>query len=811
LLQEKEVRIGKEPVLSAGSGYNEKYYIDRTFNHNIVIRQDILTDKHEGKFTDLLASSETEFKELCQQHPKKNVHWLKQKKSGELIWHQSQGNLQTLRKYIDKQKSHCYAPSDLDKLLQQAKQQRVTVIADKAGMGKSTVLTYLSKQIEQKCPAHWLVRVDLNDYSELLKANEGKQMDKMWVLEFVSKKVLKLETHLEKELFKKAVEGNEVSKVVIMVDGFDEVCPKYKEIVLDMLQVLKQTSLEQLWVTTRPHLSEELEDKLQQLSYTLHPFSEDEQFEFLKKFWHETLNLEDTNQQQFEIYATALIRKLAQSISDKDNDFTGVPLQTCMLAEAFEEEFRSFYLSHSTQPELPRKLDLLGLYRRFIDRKYDICYQEKSKTAAGNLAAENQQKIYFKWMQEQHQRLALQVLFTDDQVTFLQIDHDSNEGLAMIGIVQRNNEGELHFIHRTFAEYYVAEFLMNQLTEKIEQYTQVQEVLLNKVLLRTEFQVTRFFLNGLLENGQPSREVLQEYGRKLDEQWNAIDINRPSIGFTSALHTAALEDNACIIGFLFDSLKSGEYSNTLTKVLFLQDIFGQTAWHLAAETNSVQALKRIQEWADAVTPNLTYNLLLSQDKDKRTTWQLAAEGGHIDMVVKMWGWAKEAQTNPSELQNKLLLAQDSEGRTAWHVAVKRGSLDVIGKLWGWAKEELSSPTLLKNKLFQSRDKHGVSAWHIAASTGSVQILDKLWVWAKELQLKPEELRNELLSKDESGQTAWHMAAEGGHVEVLEKLWGWAKEESLNTDYLKIPLFLPEDSCEFSTWCLAVNNGHIHVL
>jgi predicted NACHT family NTPase len=74
--------------------------------------------------------------------------------------------------------------------------------------------------------------------------------------------VLKLESHLEKELFKKNFEGNEINKVMVMVDGFDEISPKRKDSVLDMLQVLKQTSLEQLWVTTRPHLREGLEDNL---------------------------------------------------------------------------------------------------------------------------------------------------------------------------------------------------------------------------------------------------------------------------------------------------------------------------------------------------------------------------------------------------------------------------------------------------------------------------------------------------------------------------------------------------------------------
>ena len=62
LLQEKELTIGKEPVPSGNSGYNEKYYTDRTFHHNIVIRQDILNDKAEKKLDDLLACTEQEFK-----------------------------------------------------------------------------------------------------------------------------------------------------------------------------------------------------------------------------------------------------------------------------------------------------------------------------------------------------------------------------------------------------------------------------------------------------------------------------------------------------------------------------------------------------------------------------------------------------------------------------------------------------------------------------------------------------------------------------------------------------------------------------
>jgi len=108
-----------------------------------------------------------------------------------------------------------------------------------------------------------------------------------------------------------------------------------------------------------------LEDKLQQLSYTLQPLSETEQVEFLKKFWSENLNLEDKIQDRLENYAEALISKLKRSIIDKDREFFGISLQTRMLAGAFKVDFRS-------DPELPNRLNLLGLYRQFIERKYDI-------------------------------------------------------------------------------------------------------------------------------------------------------------------------------------------------------------------------------------------------------------------------------------------------------------------------------------------------------------------------------------------------------------------------------------------------------
>jgi len=272
LLQENELKIADSvPIANA---QNEIYYIGKTFRRKTAIKQDIVWDRCKEKIPDFLVRTEEEFKQVSQNNTKDNVHWLEKDRSGKLLWQKSQGSLATLRRYIDTDSSHTYTLVNLDNLLEQAQHQRVMLISDTAGMGKSTVLTYLSKQIKQKFPAKWVVRIDLNDHTDALNALKQEQIDKERAIDFVSQKLLKLELGLEVELFKQGFEEREKLKIIIMLDGCDEISPSCKETIIDLLQALRQTAVEQLWVTTQPHLKEELEDQLQQLCYTIEHISE---------------------------------------------------------------------------------------------------------------------------------------------------------------------------------------------------------------------------------------------------------------------------------------------------------------------------------------------------------------------------------------------------------------------------------------------------------------------------------------------------------------------------------------------------------
>jgi hypothetical protein len=70
-----------------------------------------------------------------------------------------------------------------------------------------------------------------------------------------------------------------------MLEVFDEITSNYKETVIDLLHALRKTTVEQQWVTIRPQLREEFEEKPLQLTYILQNVSEENIIYFFNKMW----------------------------------------------------------------------------------------------------------------------------------------------------------------------------------------------------------------------------------------------------------------------------------------------------------------------------------------------------------------------------------------------------------------------------------------------------------------------------------------------------------------------------------------------
>jgi ankyrin repeat protein len=580
-----------------------------------------------------------------------------------------------------------------------------------------------------------------------------------------------------------------------MFDGFDEISPKYEKTVLDLLQDLNpvnQSWLEQLWVTTRPHLREVLEDKLQQLCYTLEPLSEDNQVEFLTKFWHQHSKLQEGHQQQLETYARALVEELALSVSDYKKELTGIPLQTRMLAEAFEKEVETFCLSQKSEPSLPKELGLVDLYRKFIATKLNIFIQK------GEIAKEQNTHtlIHGISVAKNHQKLALEILFPELKDTVSKLVKSELlecDAIFRIGIAEYAGV-KVHFIHRTFAEYYVADVLVKQLSKKACVLEEVQKFLLS-ILQKSDYEVIRLFLDGLLLKSELPEVNLEQCGKLINRRRKGKKSHLRSSLPARVLHQAVVEGSAHITRFLFRSLDAAGYSDTIKRLLQHKDSYRKTAWHLAAESGHINLVLELWGWARKLQLNLKDDLLLAKDEDGQTAWHIAAEDGEKEILEKLWCWAAEVEVN---LKDDLLLAKDEDGQTAWHLAANDGHEEILEKMWSWGTEVKLN---LKNDLLLSQDKDGKTAWNVATLNGKGVILEKLWLWGEKVHLN---LKNDLLlAEDRYGQTAWHTAARCGYREILEKMWNWGKGVQLN---LKNDMLLAKDRYGDTAWHIAARRG-----
>src|SRR5699024_3455908 len=65
-----------------------------------------------------------------------------------------------------------------DTILMESEKNKVMLLSDTPGMGKTTILSSLSRKIKNKKPNRWVIRVDLNDYSKVLEEEKDRSFKK---------------------------------------------------------------------------------------------------------------------------------------------------------------------------------------------------------------------------------------------------------------------------------------------------------------------------------------------------------------------------------------------------------------------------------------------------------------------------------------------------------------------------------------------------------------------------------------------------------------------------------------------------------
>ena len=96
----------------------------------------------------------------------------------------------------------------------------------------------------------------------------------------------------------------------------------------------------------------------------------------------------------------------SQNFSDKDDEFTGISLQTIIFGEAFVNEDKEYCCNGEFN--LLKKFNLLPLSRKFSENKFNIYFRESSKMDISNPEVKNCKKNFV----EKHKISALPYLFS---------------------------------------------------------------------------------------------------------------------------------------------------------------------------------------------------------------------------------------------------------------------------------------------------------------------------------------------------------------------------------------------------------------
>jgi ankyrin repeat protein len=707
------------------------YFMPRKLRRLIQIDKKLLEankdDKEKDKKPDdfIIVHTEEEFNEKCGQsnHQMKTVHYLIQdeRNQNQLKWQKSNGPISTLKKYLITNKE-CEESIDEERLFHK-NDEKVLIISAEPGMGKSLILDHFT---QNSTAENFFIKIILNTCTKTLSATNFKerlQNKEGDLIEFVFKSLLGKKDEQEISLLKELAKEE---KLIFMFDGLDEV-NDYKEQVIQLIDALNRDfKLKKILITTRNHLREELEDHFNTFSFDLNNFNEEDQKNFLVKYWN-NLNTNQENEKKLMQSAEELIERFKSISSENLNQLIGIPLQTKILADIYfervenQEDFSNLILSNIAE-----------LYNEFIESKIKIQYEEKSKIEIQidqDRFEEEKEKFY-----KNHINFSSSILFeTFDKKIENTLKERDEKRIIKYGVIVAFKNGIPLFLHQSFAEFFVAKSSLQKIKEQKRDDKELEQILRDE----RHFLIRRF-LNDLMEKEENQKEQPEEIEKYEKEDFKKEIENCCEENLISLLKYF-IQDEGANLETENEFLVLATRNSHKEIVAFL--LQNGIDVNQQVEKDRSTALMCASSWGHKEIVEM-----LLQDKNIQINHQCkygytalmeASYNGHTE-IVEMLLQHKNIQINH----------QNKDGKSALMYASERGHKEIV--------QMLSQD---KNIEINQQGNNGKTALITASYNGHKEIVEML------LQDKNIEINQQ----DDDGYTALMLASRVGHTEIVEML------------------------------------------
>jgi hypothetical protein len=287
------------------------------------------------------------------------------------------------------------------------------------------------------------------------------------------------------------------------MDGFDEISPTHAVKAAAILSELIRTEVWRVWVTSRPVEKERLEMVLSVISFNMKKLSPKSQEEMLRnllmlKAGDEKLNLD------------RYLWSVNKSVHDEK--FTGCPLYITMIATVYKTDNK---LHLDTDEWNYSKIYLINLHEVFFDRKLHIYLTEKQKAVITISSVLDNLEDLKETLFNIFEKCALVAILPPTMLESLQdkkIEEEIQPFLAKVqagkdktGIVMNVVEGKPQFEHRTFEEYFAAQWFSRNF--------EFNRNVLERILFDPTYRVVRHMFDKMLAKDCPLHCVVIDSDR----------------------------------------------------------------------------------------------------------------------------------------------------------------------------------------------------------------------------------------------------------------------------------------------------------
>jgi len=325
------------------------------------------------------------------------------------------------------------------------KELKTSILVDDFGTGKSTKFQHMSAIFKLELKSSWVYLIKLSNFSEILQkySNQNINIDEEPEVKLLLE-IINPETKLEAELFKNLFLEK---RVILLVDDIDEIEPKLAEFFMKVLGLIA-AKLNKLWISTCPVFLTKLEKHLKGNLYKFYPdFSSFIQriikghlreFEIEYETLHELISvirsLENRNNgKHYRMMNYGMIQAIIETYA-KDR-------------AVFKEGTVNFY-SIFEQIYTKQK----NIFNKYIMDKPSNPFESFSISKVQQVYA--LKSIFSNLHEVQLEDLAIMKHWKREERKW------TKEIIGRRGFISFVGNG-FHFIHRSYAEFFVAEYLIS--------------------------------------------------------------------------------------------------------------------------------------------------------------------------------------------------------------------------------------------------------------------------------------------------------------------------------------------------------------